>query len=275
MVVSINRQLKNIIINVVNYIFPAKNKGTKGRPPKCSNEMYLEAMFYVLKEGIGWEYLKGYPVNGDTIRKQFKKWSDYGVFNITWEIIVEIYSEFKEDIRDLFIDASHIKNNKGIDLTGANHYDRFRKATKLSIITDDIGVPIGIHIDKSNIHDSKLTIQTLNSIPIDISESKFLIGDRGYNGASLKEQVKNNYKLDFITQRKRKRGQKGKFRGRKPKNYEKLKNRFIVEHAFSWIKNYRRLYLRKDKQSTTFKNFIMFGIADLISKKLGNIINNN
>ena len=115
-------------------------------------------------------------MSGDTLRKIFKKWSSVDVFKISWSILLHIYGEFKLDFDDMFIDASHIKNYMGCESTGKNLYDRFRKATKLSIICDDIGVPISIHLEKSNVHDIKLVESNLEKLDIDIESTKFLIG---------------------------------------------------------------------------------------------------
>ena len=38
-----------------------------------------------------------------------------------------------------------------------NHYDQIRKATKISIIINEIGIPIGIHMDQNNVHYVKLS----------------------------------------------------------------------------------------------------------------------
>jgi len=53
-VVKINFLLKEVILKIIDYIFPPKQPKSKGRPPKYSNEVYLDNIFYVLKEGIGW-----------------------------------------------------------------------------------------------------------------------------------------------------------------------------------------------------------------------------
>ena len=37
-------------------------------------------------------------------------------------------------LKNLFINSSMIKINKGKDWIGANHYDRFRNATKVNVI---------------------------------------------------------------------------------------------------------------------------------------------
>jgi hypothetical protein len=94
----------------------------------------------VLKEGIGWNYIRGINITSYGLRKIFNKWNSYNIFNMAYSIILDIYQEYKIDFNDLFIDGSLIKNYMGSELIGKNYYDKFKKANKLSIITDDLGV---------------------------------------------------------------------------------------------------------------------------------------
>ena len=201
-VVNINPLLKSIILTLIEYNNPIKIVKS-GRPPKCSTEKYIDAIFYVLKTGICWEYLIGYPVKGNTIAKKHANWSDKGIFKLAWIIAVNIYAEFKIDFNELFIDASHIKNYGGVELIGRNHYDRFRTSTKLSVIVDNNGVPIGITMDKGNSHDITLVIDTINSITVDMFSTEYLIADKGYISESLTKELITTYKLKLITDKRR------------------------------------------------------------------------
>lgn len=265
--VQIDLLLKDIILKLVSYLTPTKTT-KKGRPFKCSNETYLDAMFYVLKEGIGWNYLKGLPIKGDTVRRKFYEWNKLNVFELAWQILLDIYQHFKFDFKLLFIDASHIKNFMGVDKTGSNVYDRFRKATKFTIITDDLGTPVSIKLGPSNNHDVTFALSSVESIKVDISTTEYLVGDKGYVSRNLRSSLINRYKMGLITPRKRKKGQKGKIRGRKPNGHEHLKKRFIVEHSFSWFKHYTRLFRRKDKLINNFAGFVFFGAANIVASKI-------
>ena len=268
--VTINCLVKNITLEVIKLLFPPSKIGRK---PKHTNEEYLKEIFYVLKEGIGWDYSKGLKVTGDALRKIFKKWTDGEVFKLVWAIVVDIYSTFKLDFNDVFIDASFIKNYMGSETVGKNHYDRFKKATKLSIITDDIGAPIGIILDKGNVHDIKLVTDTIRSIQLPLNSVENLIADKGYCSKSLKGKLYRKYMMQLITPRKKKKGQKGKIRGRKPKLEYKLKDRFIVEHTFAWFKHYARLFRRKDRKIKNFESFVFLGASNIIGNKLNHLLN--
>ena len=103
--------------------------------------------------------------------------------------------------------------------------------------------------------------------------SEYLIADKGYSSTNLKDKLASEYKLQLITPRKRKKGQIGKTRGRKPKHYHKLKNRFVNEHAFAWFKNYGRLFRRKDRLASIFESFIFLGASNIIANKIDFVLN--
>jgi putative transposase len=266
--VKINSLFKDIVLKIIDYIFPSKLPKTKGRPPKFSNEVYLNNIFYVLKEGIGWEYIKGIDISGDNLRKIFKKWTDSNIFRISYNVLLDIYKEYKIYFNDLFIDGSNMKNYMGSELTGENYYDKFKLATKLSIITDDIGVPVSIHLQKCNVHDVKLVISNIKKLNIDTETTKYLIADKGYVSSELEKKLANSYKLTLITPKKKNnKGEKtSEF------NKSKLKKRFIVEHTFSWMKHYTRLFRRKDKKISIYKSFVFMGACNIIAKKISEYI---
>ena len=51
------------------------------------------------------------------------------------------------------------KNIYGKDCVGKNPTDRGRKATKLSVIVDEKGVPHSLHASEGNVSDMKLMCQ--------------------------------------------------------------------------------------------------------------------
>ena len=76
----------------------------------------------------------------------------------------------------IFLQTVHIL----VDMVGKKVYDRFRLSTKLSIITDESGTPLGISLAGGNIHDIKLVEDTFNFIPFDLDyfKTEYLVGDQ-------------------------------------------------------------------------------------------------
>ena len=48
MVVKIHSLTENITLELVDFLFPKRQDIKSGRPPKCSNKLYLDAILYVL-----------------------------------------------------------------------------------------------------------------------------------------------------------------------------------------------------------------------------------
>ena len=198
----INGLLRELTINLVDYYFPEQKNGRPGRPRKCTNEQCVDAAFEILRSGDGWEYLKGYPIKGDSIRKRISNWNNANIFKKAWIIFVNIHVDLGLNFNDLFIDASHIKNYNGQDIIGRNFYDRFKTSTKLSIIVDEHGIPIGITLGSGNKHDSTFVGDALNSIDenvITYMDTQNLIGDKGYWSSDVTTMLQNKYKMKIIT----------------------------------------------------------------------------
>ena len=82
-------------------------------PSTYLNKTYLDVIFYVIKGGIGWNYIRGLNITCDAIRKVYNKWVNMNVFQLSWKILLDIYSEFKLDFNDVYIDMIII-NQKNI-----------------------------------------------------------------------------------------------------------------------------------------------------------------
>ena len=252
--------VKNILLELINFYIPNKTT-TKGRPVKCSNEKYIDLIFYVLRIGVCWAHIND-VVSGDAIRKKFSYWTELGLFEKAWKITVYVYNQLKCNFDDLFIDASHIKNIFGTEMIGANHYDRSRNGTKLSVICDDKRIPISMSFSASNIHDIKMLESLLNDIPLDVSNIYNLITDRGYISEPISRSVYEKFRINVITQKKRNMDSNTK------EEKAKMKKRHIVENCFCWIKKYRRLLVRYDRQIRHFYSFLFLAACNLTSIKI-------
>ena len=167
----------------------------------------------------------------------------------------------KLNLKNLYIDSSMIKNIKGIDKIGVNHFDRGKNGNKLSIIVTETGIPLGMKLDKSNIHDITLTDETIKDIKIKVLRSR-LIADKGYVSKHLTKSLKDDYQIRLITPLKQ--NTKGKLR-----LFDRilLSHRNIVENTFSWIKSNRRIQQRYDKSFESFEQFCYLALIKIIALK--------
>lgn len=255
-----------LIENVINEKNIINNKKQVGRPFNQDLKSLINGILYVLKTGIAWSYLPKEYGSYITVYKYFNKFSNNEVFEDTYKRLLKIFHH-KIDIRKQYIDCSMIKNKKGSDCIGKNHYDRFRSASKISMITDKNGIPLAIDLHPANIHDSNLFFKTINNFLIkkdtpSRKKPQYFIADKGYDYNKIRYHLSNNNYCIRIPKRKSKYKIPPKLA-----MYKTDSDRNTIERCFSWIKNYKRLNIRYDKEIKYYKSFLFLSLSDLVYKK--------
>lgn len=254
--------ISQIILMYVNLLDRFKIKS--GRPEKLERFEYINEILYVLKTGIQWNQLRS-KLHWSTYYKKFTKWARLNVFSTCFKILNQILKKSKylknSSYETLYVDSSMIKNVRGRDKVGVNHYDRGRKGSKSSLIVSREGIPLNMKIFGSNIHDITALEEQISNLNIRIVGSR-LIGDKGYNSGRLKNEL-GLRGINLIYPRKRNERIRT---SDEEKSY--LKGRYIVENVFSWIQNYRRIRMRHEVHSLYYFELYHLCLIDVILKKI-------
>jgi len=254
------------------YLSKNPNKSTKGRHNEKEIEHYIDVIYKVLRTGSQWKHINA-PLHYTTYHKKFIKWNNINLFQNVFYIIIKLlkYKNILNDdfLKDLYIDSTMIKNIRGIEFLGSNHYDRNRKGNKVSIVVTKNGIPLGMSLSTSNIHDINIVEDTLNDIKIKIVGSR-LGGDKGYISKKLKDKLKNEKKINLITNLRDNSKET-------LNNDEKifLKKRHIVENTFSWLKNNKKLINRYESNALNFEQNWYFSFINLITNRYKDLEFNN
>ena len=263
MVKRLHFNAKRIMINIIDDYNKTK---LVRRPNSCEIVHYLDIIFKQLRTGCQWNEIDSL-CHYSTYHKKFIEWSNAGLFQLGHEILIKMLYELKlipkKDIKLLSIDSSMIKNNRGCDGIGANHYDRYRNATKVSVVVTDNGVPLGFSFAGANVHDTTMVNENLDNIKISIVGSR-LLADKGYNSIKLKTALEEVRKIKLIYPLKK--NQKNKYFTNS--ELKKLKGRTIVENYFAWMKSFRRLLIRYDTYLIHYVSFCYLGAIDIVCNKL-------
>ena len=127
------------------------------------------------------------------------------------------------------------------------------------------GIPISLICEPSNIHDINTVEYTINNRIIHLKNIK-IGGDKGYKSEKIKNDLYNKYKINFITDHK-----KNSIKKNKDKDINFLRERYIIENLFSWLKNKRRIELRYDKTIKNYEQFTYFAFGLIVENKFKNI----
>jgi transposase len=135
--------------------------------------------------------------------------------------------------------------------------------TKISLFADRRGQPGDVMIDKGNIHDKTFVEQHMkNTVGM---RKKTLNLDMHYMSAALRRTLRNKgiwVNMNVRTQDyQRKRGPKFRF----DKHIYTL--RFLIERLNGWIKNFKRVRLRRDYHVSSFKGFVYLALIIILLRR--------
>ena len=137
--------------------------------------------------------------------------------------------------------------------TGPNPTDRGKNGTKRHLIVDAAGTPLAIEHTAANVHESRMAIALVDAIPRikqpDGTRRRrpvTVFADRAYDAEeTIREALRRRGIIPFIPKRRTEHGSGlGKIR-------------YVVEAAFDWLFNNRRLRVRYEKRDDIHDAFLI------------------
>jgi len=95
--------------------------------------------------------------------------------------LIRIYLKIKPHSSIKVVDTSFIKNVFGLNCVGSNPFDRGRKATKISVVTDHKRVPLSFTFHKGNRNDSRTLFHTLSKCQFLKKKGDSIYADKIYD----------------------------------------------------------------------------------------------
>ena len=250
---------KDIFRICVEARFPPKLPGTRGRPPLMTFDEVYDCLLHVIRTGTQWRYVKPANVSYMTVYKTMQKWMRANLYEIAYNNFLAQYRK-KRKARYYAIDSTYVKNVYGITCTGRNPTDRGRKATKLSTIVDDIGVPYCILLTPANMSDFRLFEPTLKKTLQPLDKGKEIFADKGYDSRENRETAVNYGLKDRIFKRKTTNCRRTHVK------------RGIIERVFSWVDKYRRLILRYEKHVEVYASMTYLAFGVILERRMTTLV---
>ena len=157
----------------------------RGRPWKDGRAV-LEAIFFVLHTGIQWEHLpKSFPPKS-TVHDRLQLWSANQAFRkLLAKVVRSLAQKGRIDLDQCFIDATFAPakgGGEGVGLTKKG------KGTKLQLIVDGQGLPLGVSVAGANVAGWHMVQETLDLFS-EKTQPERLIGGKAYDCDELDETL--------------------------------------------------------------------------------------
>lgn len=145
------------------------------------------------------------------------------------------------------------------------------KGSKLMVVVDGKGVPLGISVTSASPAEVRLVAQTLKTIAVPRpgrgrprQNPPRLIADRAYDSDPLRDELARRG-IDLISPHRKNRVRAPTQDGRKLRRY---RNRWIVERTIAWLGAFRHLVIRYERSTRLYLAFLHFASALLALRRL-------
>lgn len=233
-----------------------------GRPRTHSYREIINAIFYVLSNGIKWRAMPHDLPPWATVYGYFRRWRQQGYWQ-KWNTALRQRLRKKlgrkAEASAAIVDSQSIKTAEGGDSRG---YDANKRCLgrKRHILVDTLGLLLAVLVTGANVQDRDGAQSLLSSFYKAFFQSfrlRRIWADAGYGGALISwTHAAFAWALDIV---RRKEQQVG---------FEVLPKRWIVERTFSWFIRNRRLCRDYERLPQTSEAFIYITMIRLMSRRL-------
>ncbi|MFJ3036411.1 IS5 family transposase [Streptomyces tendae] len=245
---------------------PERRRRHPGRL-RIPDRIALAGVMYVLRTGVAWRDVPAEAVgsSGVTAWRRLRDWTEAGVWpRLHAALLTELRRASLLDLNDCSVDGSHVRAPKRGNHVGPSPVDRARSGSKHHLIVDRHGTPLAITLTGGNRHGVTQLLPLLDAVPSirglrgrPRRKPRRLYADRGY---------------DFDKHRRLlwKRGIKPMIARRGVAHGSGLgKVRWVVERAFAWPHQFKRLRTRYERRADLHQGLLELACSLICLRRLG------
>ena len=228
----------------------------------CDHDLrdILNAILLILRSGTQWRNLDSKYPPWNAVYHHFRKWKADGRFVKMNQRLNEMerYSEEREDTPSaVCTDSQSVKaapfSSVEIGVDGGKKI----KGRKRHIITDTMGLIIGVVVTSANVHDGTVAVGLFKQSGGSLKRMKKAFADGSYKG-KFEEFIREGFAAEVeITSRPP--SQKG---------FVPVKIRWVVERSFGWLNFFRRLSRDYEKTVESSAAWILLANSQIILNRM-------
>ena len=261
---------------VIRRFLPAERTGKPGRPWK-SHRQVINGIVFVLRSGIAWPDLPAEFGKYKTVYNRFRRWVKCGLWlKIVKSLIDRLLKGGRIDFDLWCVDGTVIRAHRvaaGARKGGVTPDENAEKhalgrsrggyATKLHVLTDGQGIPLGVTATAGQKHEAPEFEHLMESCLINtFRKSKrpaALAGDKGYSSNAIRDYLSRREIADTIPTRSNETR-------REDFDTDLYRQRNIIERLIGWLKENRRIATRYDKTIDSYLTMVHIAMLRFICK---------
>lgn len=237
---------------------------SSGRPREVELWEVLNAIFYVLVEGVRWRSLPGdFPV-WQTVYTYFRNWRKDG----TW---LRMHDKLREWTRleqerhpspsEAVIDSQSVKSAAMVHESVGFDAGKKIKGRKRFMTVDTLGLILRVLVTAASVPEregGKQVLKQVKQMGKSVSRLHTIWTDGGFDGAPFMQWVMDCcYWIVQVV-----------LRPEQTKGFVLLKKRWVVERTFGWLMGCRRLVRDYERLPETSETFIYLAMIRIMVRRL-------
>ena len=220
----------------------------------------LNAILWILRTGTQWRNMESKYPPYSSVYHHFRKWRNDGRFEKMSQLLNEIerVKNKKEKFPSLICtDSQTVKSVPFTILEVGVDGGKKIKGRKRHIITDTMGLILGVVVTAANVYDGKIGIEVFGKFSTLMNRVDKVLADGSYKGEFI-EAIMNLIEAEV------------EISSRPPssKGFVPIKFRWVVERSFGWFNFFRRLSKDYEKTVESSAAWIFLANSQIILSRM-------